>query len=84
MFTYIFGWFASIITMTYKIPQMIELYKKKNTDGLSIYSYIIQSIGYILYLLHGFFNKDYPILVMGFISFIENIIVIILYFCYKE
>jgi uncharacterized protein with PQ loop repeat len=84
LFSYMFGWVASIITITYKIPQIINIYKIKQINGISIYSYILQTCGYIFYGIHGYFNNDIPILIMGVISFIENLIIMIMYYCYKN
>lgn len=80
----IFGWLATFITLTYKLPQMLKLYKVKKTDGLSIISYSIQAIGYIFYTLHGFFIKDNPILFMGLASTFQSIILISMYFYYNK
>ena len=84
MLTQIFGWGATSITLTYKIPQMIKLYRVKKVEGLSIISYIIQGIGYILYSIHGYFINDYPILCMGLVSFFQSCILIIMYYYYKK
>ena len=42
----VFGWIASSITVVYKLPQIIKLYKTKKSDDLSIMSLFIQLIGY--------------------------------------
>ena len=84
MLTYIFFFFSTSITLIYKIPQMVMLYKTKRTDGISIVSYIIESIGYLLYLLHGCFIKDNPIFYMGLVSLFQSIILILLYNRYKN
>ena len=80
----IFGWVASSITVVYKIPQIIKLYKTKKSSDLSILSLIIQSIGYIFYILHGFNINDLPIISMGVGALIQNIIIIILYYLYNN
>lgn len=80
----LFGWAASSITVVYKIPQIIKLYKTKKSSDLSILSLIIQSIGYIFYILHGFNIYDLPIISMGVGALIQNIIIIILYYLYNN
>ena len=72
----IFGWIASSITVIYKIPQIVKLYKTKKSDDLSILSLFIQLIGYIFYILHGVSIGDLPIIFMGSGALFENIIVI--------
>ena len=79
----VFGWIASGITVIYKLPQILKLYKTKKSDDLSITSFIIQFIGYIFYILHGISINDLPVIFMGSCASIENLIVIIMYFIYK-
>lgn len=79
----VFGWIASGITVIYKLPQIIKLYKTKKSDDLSISSFIIQFIGYIFYILHGISIADYPVIFMGSGASLENLIIIIMYYCYK-
>ena len=80
----VFGWIASSITIIYKLPQIYKLYKTKKSNDLSIISIFIQTLGYIFYTLHGWTMNDFPILVMGSVSLIQNTILSIMYFCYKE
>ena len=53
-----FAWIANILVFIYKLPQIFTLYKEKNTTGLSLYSFCIQAVGYILYILHGYYVND--------------------------
>ena len=79
----VFGWIASGITVIYKLPQIIKLYKTKKSDDLSITSFIIQFIGYIFYILHGISINDLPVIFMGSCASFENLILIIMYYIYK-
>jgi uncharacterized protein with PQ loop repeat len=78
----LFGWIASSITVIYKIPQIVKIYRTKKSADLSILSLFIQLIGYIFYILHGYTIKDFPIIFMGIGALIENIVVMIMYYCY--
>ena len=80
----VFGWIATSITFIYKLPQIYKLCKTKSSSDLSITSILIQLLGYIFYALHGLSVNDYPILVMGSVSLLQNITLSVLYFCYKE
>lgn len=80
----LFGWIASSITVIYKIPQIVKLYKTKKSADLSIISLFIQLIGYIFYILHGYTLGDLPIISMGAGALFENIIIMIMYYCYYE
>lgn len=80
----IFGWIASSITLLYKLPQIYKIIKSKSSKDLSMYSYTLQSLGYIFYGIHGYTIKDDPILVMGSVALIQNLICIFLHFKYKD
>ena len=80
----IFGWIASSITLLYKLPQIYKIVKSKSSKDLSIYSYILQSIGYVFYGIHGYIIKDDPILVMGSVALIQNLLCIFLHLKYRN
>lgn len=83
MLTYIFGWISNTITFLYKIPQMYKLYTVKKVDGLSLYSLLLQALGYILYTAHGYYNNDPTILWGMILPFVENCIIISMYLYYN-
>ena len=84
MSTSIFGWIGTSITFIYKFPQIYKFYKKKTTDGVSIVSYVIQTIGYISYAIHGVIIGDDPCFAMGTISFFLNLILCCQYVYYNQ
>ena len=80
----VYGWIATSITLIYKIPQIITLYRVKETGSLSILSITTQGIGYIFYAIHGYNKNDLPIIFMGCISFIQSLILFTLYCRYRH
>jgi uncharacterized protein with PQ loop repeat len=84
MTNYIFGWIATSLSITYKLPQIYKLYKTKESSAISIKSYGIQAFSYSFYIAHGFIVFDYPIAYMGIINLIQNIIIILLCHIYKK
>ena len=80
----IFGWIATVFSLTYKIPQIYVLYREKRHKGLSIMSLICQALAYAFYVIHGYINHDLPILCMGAVSGLQSILLIVLYCLYKN
>ena len=79
---YIFAWIANILTVVYKIPQMYTFYREQNTKGVSLYSFCIQTISYILYIIHGVYIND-DALSYGMIpALTQNIILVSMYLYY--
>lgn len=79
----IFGWLATAGTFIYKLPQIYKLYKTKKSDDVSTPSLIIQTTGYVFYIIHGVIIDDHPIIAMGGISFIQGTILVVLDRLYK-
>tara|TARA_Y100000816_G_scaffold237528_1_gene183522 strand:+ start:557 stop:883 length:327 start_codon:yes stop_codon:yes gene_type:complete len=80
----IYGWIASSITLIYKLPQIYKIFKTKKSNDISIISLLIQTTGYIFYILHGFHINDTPILLMGSGALFQTLILVFLYFLFKE
>ena len=80
----LFGWVATTFSLVYKLPQIYKMYKTKEVNSISLNAYIIQTFSYIFYTIHGIFNQDYPIVVMGISSFIQCLIIIWLWYKYRN
>ena len=80
----LYGWIASAITLIYKLPQIYKLYKRKKSNDISVLSLLVQSVGYIFYILHGITVNDSPIVLMGSGALLETIILVIMYFYYSK
>ena len=75
-----FAWIANILVFIYKLPQIYKLHTAQDTTGLSVYSFCIQAVSYILYILHGFFNNDNALLFGMLLPLLQNILIILMYF----
>ena len=75
----IIGWLATVFSLSYKIPQIIKLYKSQETSGLSLKSLYIQECSYVFLITHSISREDYPIIMMGIFSLLQSTIILILY-----
>jgi uncharacterized protein with PQ loop repeat len=82
--TLVFGWIATILSLLYKLPQIVYLYRVKDVSGLSLLSMGFQTISYGFYVAHGASINDMPIITMGLVSCIQSIILVFMYFHYKR
>ena len=80
----LFGWIATSFSLVYKLPQIYKLYKTKEVSGISLKAYILQTISYLFYIIHGSFNTDFPIVVMGISSFTQCLIILFLGNKYRD
>jgi MtN3 and saliva related transmembrane protein len=75
---------APIVNCIQLFPQLYKTYTTKSVDDLSLYSLLLILTTNILWLLHGFFIGDYPLIIAGIISLIINITLFVLYLRYSK
>ena len=84
MNTLIFGWISVVGTFLYKLPQIYKFYKTKNAEGVSLTSYILQTIGYIAQILHGIIINDQPTITLGGGALFMNLILCFQQYYYRK
>ena len=80
----LFGWLATVLSLLYKIPQIIKLYRTKQIGSLSFCSIFCQLVSYSFYIVHGLIIDDMPIVVMGSVSLIQSIILVGMFLYYRR
>ena len=63
-------------------PQLYKTYITKSVNDLSLHSLLLILATNLLWLIHGYFIVDHPLIIAGIISSITNIILLRLYFLY--
>ena len=81
---YIFGWIANVLVFIYKLPQMYTLLTVRDTTGLSLYSFMIQAVSYILYITHGVYTNDEALSYGMVPALIQNLIIICMYLYFRD
>lgn len=74
---------AAVVNCIQLFPQLYKTYVTRSVDDLSMYSLLLILTTNILWLLHGFFISDYPLIVAGVISLVINIALFVLYLRYS-
>lgn len=77
------GYIAAILTTISLLPQAIKVILEKKTDSVSLSMYIMQVFGLILWILHGIFIKDMPLIISSLISVILALIILVYKLIYK-
>lgn len=75
---------APIVNCIQLFPQLYKTYVTKSVDDLSMYSLLLILTTNILWLLHGFFIRDSPLIIAGVISLSINISLFVLYLRYRK
>jgi MtN3 and saliva related transmembrane protein len=77
------GLVAAALTVSSLFPQIIKALKTKLTRDISLGYAILLSSGSLLWFAYGVLDKNLPIIVANFISFIQTLILIMLKITYK-
>ena len=77
------GYAAGIIVTLSLIPQTIKSWRTKSTGDLSLARYTTYTIGLLLWVVYGWFTKDYPILITTGVSTLLALSILFLKLKYK-
>jgi len=61
----ILGYVAGILVVISLLPQTIRSWKTKSTKDLSLWRYIIYSVGLVLWITYAIFIKNGPVAAMN-------------------
>ena len=75
---------APVVNCIQLFPQLYKTYVTKSVDDLSMYSLLLILTTNMLWLLHGFFIGDSPLIIAGVISMIINVSLFVLYLRYRK
>jgi|TARA_B110000858_G_C17441307_1_gene309938 MtN3 and saliva related transmembrane protein len=64
------GFFAAFCTTISFLPQVIKVYKTKSTKDISLYMFLIFTIGTFCWLIYGILESSLPIIIANTITLI--------------
>ena len=73
----IIGMSAAILTTLAFVPQVHKVIKLKKTDGLSLNTYIIFTLGVGLWFIYGFFKNSLSMVLGNGITLILSMIILV-------
>lgn len=80
----ILGIVAGLCTTSAVIPQLRKAFKTKKTDDVSIGMFVVLIIGFVLWIIYGVKQSDFPIVLTNGISLALNSLMIILILKYGQ
>jgi MtN3 and saliva related transmembrane protein len=72
----ILGFLAAILTTISFLPQVIKIYKSKETKSISLTMYVVLSLGILMWLIYGIHLKSMPMIIANTISFILTVYIL--------
>jgi MtN3 and saliva related transmembrane protein len=73
----IMGYIAATLTTSAFIPQAIKVIQTKETEGISLWMYIIFTTGVLFWLIYGLIQNIYPIIIANAITLIFASIILL-------
>ncbi len=65
-----FGYLAATLTTISFIPQVIQVWRSKNTKDISLGMYSIFSVGILVWLIYGLLLGSWPIIIANSITIV--------------
>ena len=77
------GFFAAFCTTIAFLPQAIKVFKSKSTKDISLYMFLIFTIGVLSWLVYGLIINDMPIILANAVTLILSFFILLYKIKYK-
>ena len=77
------GFFAAFCTTIAFLPQALKVYKSKSTKDISLYMFVIFTIGVFSWLVYGVIISDLPIILANAVTLILSLFILLFKLKYK-
>ena len=71
------GFFAAFCTTIAFLPQAIKVYKSKSTKDISLYMFLIFTIGVLSWLIYGLIINDLPVILANAVTLVLSFFILI-------
>lgn len=78
------GYTAALVTTFCSVPQLYKIINCKNSEGVSVLTYIILLSGQILWIGYGFMSDDKVVIFANFVSGFVSLLIIIAFNVYSK
>jgi len=77
------GFFAAFCTTIAFVPQAIKVYKSKSTKDISLYMFLIFTIGVLSWLIYGIIIFNLPVILANAVTLVLSFFILICKLRYK-
>jgi len=77
------GFFAAFCTTIAFVPQAIKVYKSKSTKDISLYMFLIFTIGVLSWLIYGIIISNLPVILANAVTLVLSLFILIYKLRYK-
>ena len=77
------GFFAAFCTTIAFVPQAIKVYESKSTKDISLYMFLIFTIGVLSWLIYGIIIFNFPLILANAVTLVLSLFILIYKLRYK-
>ena len=77
------GFFAAFCTTVAFLPQAIKVYKTRSTKDISLYMFLIFTVGVLSWLIYGLIINDLPVILANAVTLVLSLFILIYKLKYK-
>ena len=77
------GFFAAFCTTIAFVPQAIKVYKSKSTKDISLYMFLIFTLGVLSWLIYGIIIVNLPVILANAVTLVLSLFILIYKLRYK-
>ena len=77
------GFFAAFCTTFAFLPQAIKVYQTKSTKDISLYMFLIFTIGVLSWFVYGLIISDWPVILANAVTLVLSLFILIYKLKYK-
>ena len=77
------GFFAAFCTTFAFLPQAIKVYQTKSTRDISLYMFLIFTVGVLSWLIYGLIINDLPVILANAVTLVLSFFILIYKILYK-
>ena len=71
------GFFAAFCTTIAFLPQALKIWKTKSTKDISLYMFVIFTIGVFSWLVYGIIISDLPVILANAVTLILSLFILV-------
>jgi MtN3 and saliva related transmembrane protein len=78
------GYVAALLTTVSFVPQVFKIYRSKSAKDVSLYMFLLFTMGIVLWLIYGLSQKIWPIIIANTVTLVLSLSILIMKMVYDK
>jgi MtN3 and saliva related transmembrane protein len=78
------GYMAALLTTVSFVPQVFKIYRSKSAKDVSLYMFLLFTMGIVLWLIYGLSQKIWPIIIANTVTLVLSLSILIMKMVYDK